>query len=62
MADQIQEITELEQAFFQIEKIKAQVNALSDFLAAKLTAQHAHKPKNAGMIDPRTGRRFREKK
>jgi len=54
----LQEITEIEQAYHEIEKIKRQVNALSEFLASKLRSQHGHSPKTKGMIDPRTGQPF----
>jgi len=57
---ELSEITDLEQAYFELEKIKTQVNALSDFLSSKLRDQYAAKPKTKGMIDPRSGRHFRE--
>ena len=45
---------------FEVEKIKAQINVLSDFLASKLREDDNHKPKTKGMIDPRTGKPFRD--
>ena len=55
---ELSEITDIEQAFFELERIKRQINALSDFLAAKLRDQHSSAPKTVGMIDPRTGKPF----
>lgn len=62
MGKQMHEITDLEQAYFELEKIKTQVNALSDFLSSKLRQQYAAKPKTKGMIDPRSGKHFSQKK
>jgi len=56
----IKEITDIEQVYFEVQKIKQQVNVLSDFLASRLKHKQQHKPKTAGMIDPRTGKPFRE--
>ena len=61
MAD-LKKITELEQVFHQLQKIQRQVSALSEFLVSKLRDQHGHAPKTEGMIDPRTGRQFGQKK
>ena len=58
---ELKEISELEQAYHQLDQIKRQVNALSDFLASKLRDKHDHKPKTRGMLDPRTGKPFRQK-
>jgi hypothetical protein len=58
---QMQEISEIEQAYHELEKIKRQMDALSDFLASKLRDRHTSAPKTRGMIDPRTNRPFRKK-
>ena len=39
---ELREISDLEQAFFELEKIKRQVNALSDFLSAKILSNRPH--------------------
>ena len=57
----LREISDLEQAFHQLELIKRQVHALSEFLASKMRDQYTKKPKTSGMIDPRTGKPFRKK-
>ena len=57
---QLKEISELELAYHQLEQIKRQVNALSDFIASKLRDKHTAKPKTSGMIDPRTDKPFRQ--
>ena len=57
-----QEITKLEQAFHELEKIKQQVILLSDFLLSQIKAEKKSEQKNRGMIDPRTGRPFRQKR
>jgi hypothetical protein len=59
---QMQEISELEQAYHELQKIQRQVSALSDFLASKLRDQHASAPRTKGMVDPRTNRPFRQQK
>jgi len=53
-----EEITEIEQAFFELEKIKRQINALSDFLSSKIRDKKTAASKTQGMIDPRTGEQF----
>jgi len=55
------EITDLEKAFYELEKIKQQINLLSDFLASKLRDQANTQPKTSGMVDPRTGELFGNK-
>jgi hypothetical protein len=59
---ELNEITDLERAYFELEKIKRQVNTLSDFLSARLRHNQPRKPKTIGMRDPRTGNRFNRKK
>ena len=59
MAD-LREITDLEQAFYEIEKIKQQVNLLSDSLLSKIKDKNAVTQKSNEMIDPRTGKPFRK--
>ena len=56
----LKEISKLQQAYFQLEKIKAEIDALSDFLVTELESQHPHKPKTKGMMDPRTNLPFRK--
>jgi hypothetical protein len=56
------QITDLEAAYFELQKIKRRVNALSDFLASKISGQHSNKPKTQFLIDPRTSQPFRKKR
>jgi hypothetical protein len=53
------EVTDLERAFHKLEKIKQQVNLLSDFLASKLRDQATDECKINDLIDPRTGKKFK---
>jgi hypothetical protein len=54
------QITDLEAAYFELEKIKQRVNALLDFLASKFNDQHPNKPKTEVLLDPRTNKPFRK--
>ena len=57
----MREVTDLEKAFYELEKIKQQVNMLSDFLLSKLRDQVANESKSNDLIDPRTGQKFGNK-
>jgi len=59
---ELQKITDLEQAFYELEKIKQHVNMLSDFLLSKIKANGEVKQQTSGMIDPRTGLPFGQTK
>ena len=61
MAD-LNRITELEQVYFELAKIRRQVDVLSDFIASKLRDQHGHAPQTEGMIDPRTNKPFKKER
>jgi hypothetical protein len=52
------EISDLQRAFYELEKIKQQVNLLSDFLLSKLRDHAADELKSNELIDPRTGEKF----
>jgi hypothetical protein len=55
----LSEISDLERAFHELQRIKQQINLLSDFLGSKLKDQERSRPRASGMIDPRTGKPFR---
>ena len=57
MAD-LKEISELERAFFELKRIKKEIDNLYDFIAAALSTKDNRKPKNDYMIDPRSGEKF----
>ena len=52
------EVTDLVKAFYELEKIKQQVNLLSDFLLSKINAGGEVQQQSKDMIDPRTGLPF----
>jgi len=54
---ELEEISDLEKVFYELEKIKQQVNLLSDFLASKLRSQ-ADTQQTSEMLDPITGKPF----
>ena len=58
-----QEISDFERAFFELEKIRQQVDNLSDFLLGKIRESQSNggdqRPK--GLTDPRTGELFNRK-
>ena len=58
----MREIDDLERVFYELEKIKQQVNCLSDFLLSKLRDQIGDTGRSNDLIDPRTGQRFLNKK
>jgi uncharacterized protein YPO0396 len=57
----VDEINDLQRAFYELEKIKQQVNLLSDFLLSKLRDQVGNESKSDELIDPRTGQKFGNK-
>ena len=54
----MREVTDLEKAFYELQKIQQQINLLSDFLLSKLRHQAADESKGNDLIDPRTGQKF----
>jgi hypothetical protein len=54
----VREVTDLEKAFYELEKIRRQVNLLSDFLMSKLREQATDESTANDLIDPRTGKKF----
>ena len=54
------EITPIERAVFEIQKIRKELDALEDFLLSELKQNRQAKPRSEGIVDPRTGRLFRE--
>ena len=54
----MREVTDLEKAFYELEKIKQQVDLLSDFLLSKLNDHIDDEFKANELIDPRTGEKF----
>ena len=54
----MREATDLVKVFHELEKIKQQINLLSDFISSKLKDQAAGESKSNDLIDPRTGKKF----
>ena len=56
----LNEITFAEKVFFEIQRLKRELEILEDFVAAQLNGQQSDKPKIAQMIDPRSGEAFKK--
>ena len=54
-------INPIEQIFFELRRIRRNLDALSEFVATEMESDQLAKPKSLGMIDPRTGKLFRSK-
>jgi hypothetical protein len=52
------EVSDLERAFFELQKIQQQLNLLANFIASKLRDQAGGDSKSNDLIDPRTGKKF----
>ena len=53
------EISDYERAYFELEKIRQQVDSLSDFLLSKIREEHSSTSRRRKtLIDPRTGEPF----
>ena len=57
----LEHIKPVEQAYFELRRIRRELDALEDFLLSELKKDHSAKPKTPGMIDPRTGQLFKNK-
>lgn len=55
------EITFAEKVFFEIQRLKKELENLEGFVSVELKSQESEKPKTSLMIDPRSGLAFREK-
>ena len=55
-----QEIRNLEEVFYRIQKMKQELNLLADFVASKIQAEKPATDQPAALLDPRTGRPFRK--
>jgi hypothetical protein len=54
-------INPIEQIFFELRRIRRELDALSEFIATEMESDQFAKPKSKGMIDPRTNRPFKTK-
>lgn len=52
------EIADLQEVYYRIEKMKQELNLLSDFVASKIQAEKPITDKPAVLLDPRTGQPF----
>jgi len=56
------EITDYERAFFELEKIRQQVDNLSEFLLSKIKQDRDDGQRPKTLLDPRTGEPFSARK
>ena len=62
MAVDLQKISDLDTAYFQLLKIRKQIEALEDFLVSALRKKGNRGHDDPGvMIDPRSGKEFKSK-
>jgi len=55
----LEQITFAEKVYYEIQRLKKELDALEDFIAAHV-GQQDDKPKNLEMIDPRSGEAFKK--
>jgi len=58
----VSEISAIERAYFEIQRIRKELDALEDFLLSELKQNREAKPRSDGIVDPRTGKLFRQNK
>ena len=56
---ELNKISDTERFLYELIEINKQFSKLLDSFVFKLRDQHPHKSKTEGMIDPRTGKKFR---
>ena len=56
---ELDEIKFVERVFFEIQRIKRDLEALEDFISARMKDDAVDQPKTDGMMDPRTGEKFK---
>lgn len=62
MAGDLQKISDLQTAYFQLLEIRKQIDTLEDFLVSTLRKETPQSHDDPGvMIDPRTGKEFKTK-
>jgi hypothetical protein len=57
----LERIKPVEQAYFELRRIRRELDALEDFLLSEIKKNNSEKPKSPGMIDPRNGELFKNK-